>query len=119
MVTGMYVAKSFIGSSFTPGEVIPDDIPTEKLEWWKKAGAIEEIKPAVFTGDQSEREGESVEADQNYAEPEEQETDSFSEIEPEAPEVDVSTALVQEPDNAEKQEQAKEKKKGKKGAKAK
>ena len=41
----MYKAKQYIGGKFRPGDIVPDDFPN--IDWLHKAGAIEEITPAL------------------------------------------------------------------------
>lgn len=36
----MYIAVTYIGGRYVPGEVIDDDIPAEQLEWLIKSGAV-------------------------------------------------------------------------------
>ncbi len=36
----MYIAVTYIGGKYVPGEVIDDDIPQETLEWLIKSGAV-------------------------------------------------------------------------------
>ena len=118
----MYVAVSYIGSSIIPGEIIPDDTPSEKLEWWKGAGAIREIKsappPQEFQNDSKNVNDDPAKDAVDAV----QDEDDFFETEPDAPEVDVASALVQghaDTEEADEPEQTKEKPKRKKGAKAK
>ena len=41
----MYIAVTYIGSRYVPGEIISEDTPKEKLDWLKRAGAIREAAP--------------------------------------------------------------------------
>lgn len=46
----MYKAKCYVrykGKMYEPGECIPDDLSPEEVIWLNKAGAIEEVAPAV------------------------------------------------------------------------
>lgn len=93
----MYVATSFIGSSITPGEVIPSDIPVEKLEWLKKAGAVREIAPVSDMSvsvepKESETQKIGTATETNDAENEASEEVQFDEEE--APEIDVMDGVV-------------------------
>ena len=42
----MYIAVTFIGGKYTPGEVISEDMPREQLEWLIRAGAVRKAAPA-------------------------------------------------------------------------
>ena len=44
----MYVANFYIGREYTPGEVLPENMPKELTDRLLKAGAIREIAPAVL-----------------------------------------------------------------------
>ena len=41
----MYAAKTYIGQVAAPGEILPESIPEETIQWLKEAGAIREIAP--------------------------------------------------------------------------
>ena len=41
----MYMALTYIGGQYVPGEVIDENTPRETIEWLLRAGAIEEIAP--------------------------------------------------------------------------
>ena len=46
----MYKAKCYVrykGKTYEPGECIPNDLSPEEVIWLNKAGAIEEVAPAV------------------------------------------------------------------------
>lgn len=93
----MYVAKMFIGSSITPGEVIPSDIPAERLEWLKRAGAVREIAPVSDMSvsvepKESETQKIGTATETNDAENEASEEIQFEEEE--APEIDVMDGVV-------------------------
>jgi len=36
----MYIATRYIGRTFAPGDVLPDDFPADKIAWFLKAGAV-------------------------------------------------------------------------------
>jgi len=40
----MYLAKTYIGMKYAPGEII-DDLPKEQAEWLIGAGAVEVLAP--------------------------------------------------------------------------
>lgn len=42
----MYIATKHIGNKYTPGEILPDDLPADMVDWLKEAGAIRETAPA-------------------------------------------------------------------------
>ena len=100
----MYIATAYIGSAFTPGEVLPDDYPADKLEWLIKAGAVRQAAPAPSAID--------AEADQTEALIEEMPEDSVDEsdegeidMDEEAPEINVMTGIVKkEPTESERPE---------------
>lgn len=41
----MYAAKTYIGQVAAPGEILPESIPEETIQWLKEAGAIRVIAP--------------------------------------------------------------------------
>lgn len=43
----MYVALKHIGGKYTPGEILPDNLPTDEVKWLLEAGAIREVAPAL------------------------------------------------------------------------
>ncbi len=44
----MYVALNHIGGKYTPGEILPDNLPDDTLKWLLEAGAIRKVAPAPF-----------------------------------------------------------------------
>ena len=106
----MYIAITYIGGVFTPGEVLPDDYPADKLEWLIKAGAVRQAAPApsahAAVADQVDvptEELPEVGANVNnndedgVIDEETQEIDEeASEIDEEAPEIDVMAGVVKE-----------------------
>lgn len=97
----MYIAVTYIGSTYVPGEIISEDTPKEKLDWLKRAGAIREVAPAPeapVKAELPENNGQAaktpaMEADEQEAELPEDEIDE----EAEAPEIDVMDGLVTAP----------------------
>ena len=94
----MYIALNYIGGQYTPGEIIPDDLPKEKLDWWKKTGAIKEVAPEG-EGLKAKTENLSVAAatsplsGETKEETVEEAEDEIDE-EAEAPEIDIMDGLV-------------------------
>ena len=39
----MYIALSYIGGKFVPGEVLPSDLPKDTLDWLLRSGAAEKV----------------------------------------------------------------------------
>jgi hypothetical protein len=88
----MYIAKSYIGREFVPGEVLPDDLPEEVVERLLRAGAIREVEgvavsaaPLAPTDPPADPEGE----------PEDPESEIDDDAEPE--EIDVTAGIVTDP----------------------
>lgn len=44
----MYIALKYIGGKYTPGEILPDNLPDDTLKWLLEAGAIRKTAPAPF-----------------------------------------------------------------------
>ena len=94
----MYIAVSYIGSAYTPGEVIPDDYPAEKLDWLIRAGAVREAAPAPS----SPAPQEPSLPDEELPEVEPSGEDEFDE-DVDAMEIDVMAGIVKdEPNGAQK-----------------
>lgn len=36
----MYIAIKYIGKKYTPGEILPDNLPADEVKWLLEAGAI-------------------------------------------------------------------------------
>ena len=89
----MYVAVSYIGDEFVPGEIIPDDLPKGQLEWLIRAGAVRE---KALAPDESPETPEEPETEEPAAESQEPETESEIEEAEEAPEIDIMDGLVAE-----------------------
>ena len=107
----MIVAKTYIGGAFTPGEIIPDDYPSDKLEWLKNAGAIHEIEPAPVM---QETTAIPLPVDKEVLD--DSQINAYDEGQ-EAPEIDVMAGVI-ESDKQEPVEKS-ERPKKKKGTKAK
>lgn len=97
----MYIAVTYIGSRYVPGEIISEDTPKEKLDWLKRAGAIREAAPDPEAPVMAEApEDKGPEAQAPDPEPDDLETEApEDEIdeEAEAPEIDVMDGLVTAP----------------------
>lgn len=108
----MYIATKYIGTDFTPGEVLPDGLDEALIQRLLKTGAIRETAPdpspaAVRDVPTAEEKAEPAREDE---ETELEEADEEAdEQEPEPPEVDVSAALV---DNSEDKPKTSRSKKG-------
>lgn len=103
----MYIANHYIGGRFTPGEIVPDDLPRKKLDWWLRSGAIREVapdadpaeapdnqpalSPAAPMTSPPEGETKAVEAEEETPEEAEDEIDEEAEV----PEIDIMDGLVQ------------------------
>lgn len=96
----MYIAVTYIGTDYTPGEVLPENLGEELIERLLKSGAIREEAPvkaktSSVSADSAatfpKGEGSVAEGKAGDVESEAEETYE----EPEAPEVDVADALVE------------------------
>ena len=95
----MYIAVTYIGSRYVPGEIISEDTPKEKLDWLKRAGAIREVAPAPgqpAAPEETGKEPEAAKEPEGEQEPENTEEEPEDEIdeEAEAPEIDVMDGIV-------------------------
>ena len=106
----MFIATSYIGSEYTPGEIITEKLPDETIERLLEAGAIRKTAPAQAAdempqeppesglppeGEQEQAEtGEKPEAEPETPETTEEPEDEIDE-EAEAPEIDVMAGIVQ------------------------
>ena len=91
----MYIATAFIGTDYTPGEILPDDLDEALVKRLLKSGAIRETAPEPVAPRPARAEAEPP-AQEEPEEPED-ETDEEAEEpyeEPEAPEVDAAEALI-------------------------
>lgn len=107
----MFVAKTYIGGAFTPGEIIPDDYPSDRLEWLKNAGAIHEIEPTPVM-----QETTAIPLPMDEEAHNDSQENAYDE-EQEAPEIDVMAGVI-ESDKQEPVEKS-ERLKKKNGTKAK
>ena len=83
----MYIATTYIGSAYIPGDTISEDIPAEKLEWLIQAGAVRESAPAPSPAP------EPIPAEADIEQPNEAEPDEIDEEEV-APEIDAMAGIV-------------------------
>lgn len=106
----MYIAKCYTtinGELYKKGDIVPEGLPEEKIEWLTKADAIEEIpsapsvqgKTSVPAAEEQEELDEfpfpEVLQDPEDGAPEDEGEDP--EEDEEAPEIDVMAGIVQEP----------------------
>lgn len=100
----MYRALKYIGNDYTPGEVLPDDLPKEFIERLLNAGAIRKIAPDPAIPDAEEplsQDAEKTQAadvpqDEAHMEPEtETDEDEIAEEDEVAPEIDAMDGIVQ------------------------
>lgn len=93
----MIIATAYIGTEYTPGEVLPDSLPEDFVKRLIASDAAKEEaeaqKPARPAPEPEKP--EEAETPEEAEEPEEA-------AEPEAPEVDVSAALVEDAPKPEK-----------------
>lgn len=115
----MYIANAFIGTDYTPGEILPDGLDEALIDRLLKAGAIHEVAPEPVTvltpvcaNEKAKAEEEQREdTRKNYyaqldamgfgpdGHPKADAEGGTAEEdyeEPEAPEIDVTAALVDE-----------------------
>ena len=90
----MYIAVTYIGTDFTPGEVLPDNLDKALIERLLKSGAIREDAPEPIHRPATQVTPEVPEAPKDDAE---ETADESAYEEPEAPEIDVTDALVGKP----------------------
>ena len=99
----MYIAVTYIGGKYVPGEVIPDDMPRDKLDWLIRAGAVRKAASDPESRQRYEAAArQEAEAPDPVAAPEDAEgTEDIQEPEDEidedeeAPEIDVMAGIVQ------------------------
>lgn len=94
----MFIAVTYIGSTYVPGEIISEDTPKEKLDWLIRAGAIREAAPDPETPVKAEpAKDDGLTAQAPDPEPNGQDAegpeDEIDE-EAEAPEIDVMDGVV-------------------------
>jgi len=93
------ISTAYIGTEYTPGEVLPDSLPEDFVKRLIASGAAKEEpeaqKPARPAPAPEPEKPEEAETPEEAEEPEEA-------AEPEAPEVDVSAALVEDAPKPEK-----------------
>lgn len=96
----MYIAVTYIGSRYVPGETISEDTPKEKLDWLKRAGAIREAAPdpeAPVMAEAPEDKGPEAQApDPEPDDPETEAPEDEIDEDAEAPEIDVMAGIIQD-----------------------
>ena len=95
----MYIAIKYIGKEYTPGEILPDNLPADEVKWLMEAGAIREVAPAPgqpAAPEETGKEPEAAKEPDGEQEPENTEEEPEDEIdeEVEAPEIDVMDGIV-------------------------
>lgn len=83
----MYIANTYIGSAYTPGDIIHDDLPADTLNWLIEAGAVREAAPAPFARMAELTETDAL-AEKPVEEPQDSEPDEIDE------EIDVMAGIV-------------------------
>lgn len=106
----MYIAKHYVnvnGEIYMKGEKLPDDLPEEKIAWYKKTGAIEETVPVLDAEESENTELDEEEAEENECEmmpapevPDEEESDE--DMDSKALEIDVMAGVIQEEEKPKK-----------------
>ena len=92
----MYIAVTYIGGKYVPGEVIPDDMPMDKLDWLIRAGAVRKAAPDPDTRPRREEAmRQEAEAPDPADAPEDENDEDEFDDEEEAPEIDVMAGIVQ------------------------
>ena len=91
----MYIANHYVRvgrKMYKPGEEIPENIPSDKLDWLITAGAVREFTPAAPAAAPQEEEPQ-----QTIEEPEEapEEEGAEADDDAEAPEIDAMAGIVQ------------------------
>lgn len=101
----MYIAVTYIGGKYVPGEVISEDMPKENLDWLIQSGAVRKAAPAPLAAVDSATETDDEVSDEDAQGADEAPDDEPAEIDEdeEAPEIDVMAGIVkEEPEAAEK-----------------
>ena len=97
----MYIAIKYIGKKYTPGEILPDNLPADEVKWLLEAGAIRKAAPAPgrpAAPEETEEEPEGTdEPETAEEEPQDEEPEDEIDEEAEAPEIDVMDGLVTAP----------------------
>lgn len=101
----MYIAVTYIGGKYIPGEVISEDMSEESLSWLIQSGAVRKAAPAPLAAVDSDQEPDDEASDEDTQGADEALDDEPAEIDEdeEAPEIDVMAGIVKdEPEAAEK-----------------
>ena len=95
----MYIAVNYIGTDYTPGEVLPENLGKELIERLLKSGAIREEAPAPVRAASARADDADIKQVESAGAEDMADERDAEEIyeEPEAPVVDVMDALVEEP----------------------
>ena len=101
----MYIAVTYIGGKYVPGEAIDEDMPKENLDWLIQSGAVRKAASAPLAAVDSDPEPDDEAHDEDAQGADEALDDEPAEIDEdeEAPEIDVMAGIVKdEPEAAEK-----------------
>lgn len=94
----MYIAVHYIGRKYTPGDILSDDTPPEKIRQWLEAGAIREAAPqpapAPAEHHAKEKPGRKAQEPVEEKKPPETVSDELDE-DAVAPEIDLMDGVVQ------------------------
>ena len=99
----MYAAKHYVradGKLYTAGEVLPDDLPQEKIDWLLRKGAIELIPGTESAEDDPGAVPGEIEQpieDDPGAEPDEEIPESEIDEDAEPEEIDAAEGIVSTP----------------------
>lgn len=112
----MYIAVTYIGGKYVPGEVISEDMPEESLNWLIQSGAVRKAAPAPLAAVDSDQEPDDEASDEDAQEADEALDDEPAEIDEdeEAPEIDVMAGIVKDEPEAAKEPAPKARNAGKK-----
>jgi len=94
----MYIAVTYIGGKYIPGEVISEDMPEESLNWLIQSGAVRKAAPAPLAAVDSDQEPDDEASDEDTQGADEALDDEPAEIDEdeEAPEIDVMAGIVKD-----------------------
>ena len=82
----MYIAIKYIGKKYTPGEILPDNLPADEVKWLLEAGAIRKAAPAPgrpAAPEETEEEPEGTDEPETPAAPDDEQEPETAEEEPE------------------------------------
>lgn len=108
----MYIAKVHIGGRYMPGDILPDNMSAETLEWLIRAGAVRVTAPAVLPpetpdsgGEETQKNvtdepadmenGKGEQSDNGDTDKHDEEGEDEFDDDAEVPEIDVMAGIVQ------------------------